>query len=351
MTYIVKPKLHHPDLQKNALGFTRRDYEGPVSTLCAGCGHDSISAAIVKACFELDLPPHRIAKLSGIGCSSKTPTYFLGASHGFNSVHGRMPSVLTGANLANRDLIYLGVSGDGDSASIGIGQFAHAMRRGVNMVYIVENNGVYGLTKGQFSATSDKGAKSKRGVVNSDEAIDLVGMALQLGATFVARSFSGDKTQLVPLIEAALKHQGAAFIDCISPCVAFNNHEGSTKSFDFVREHNEAVNSLDMIVPRSEIVTDYEPGTVQLVTQHDGSVLRLRKLHAGYDVHDRIGALTYMQERHAVGEMVTGLLYVDPNPRDMHAHLKTVDVPLNELDDAALVPGSKALEAINAGLR
>ena len=351
MTYIVKPKLHHPDLQKNALGFTRRDYEGPVSTLCAGCGHDSISAAIVKACFELDLPPHRIAKLSGIGCSSKTPTYFLGASHGFNSVHGRMPSVLTGANLANRDLIYLGVSGDGDSASIGIGQFAHAMRRGVNMVYIVENNGVYGLTKGQFSATSDKGAKSKRGVVNSDEAIDLVGMALQLGATFVARSFSGDKTQLVPLIEAALKHQGAAFIDCISPCVAFNNHEGSTKSFDFVREHNEAVNSLDMILPRTEITTEYEPGTVQLVTQHDGSVLRLRKLHEGYDVHDRIGALTYMQERQAAGEMVTGLLYVDPNPRDMHAHLKTVDVPLNALDDAALVPGSKALEAINAGLR
>ena len=232
MTFLAKPKLHHPDLPKNSLGFTRRDYEGAISTLCAGCGHDSISAAIVRACFELDLPPHRIAKLSGIGCSSKTPTYFLGASHGFNSVHGRMPSVLTGANLANRDLIYLGVSGDGDSASIGLGQFAHAMRRGVNMVYIVENNGVYGLTKGQFSATSDKGAKSKRGVVNSDEAIDLVGMALQLGATFVARSFSGDKAQLVPLIEAALKHEGAAFIDCISPCVAFNNHEGSTKSFD-----------------------------------------------------------------------------------------------------------------------
>jgi 2-oxoglutarate/2-oxoacid ferredoxin oxidoreductase subunit beta len=351
MTYITKPKLHHPDLHKNALGFTRRDYEGPVSTLCAGCGHDSISAAIVKACFELDLPPHRIAKLSGIGCSSKTPTYFLGASHGFNSVHGRMPSVLTGANLANRDLIYLGVSGDGDSASIGIGQFAHAMRRGVNMVYIVENNGVYGLTKGQFSATSDKGAKSKRGVVNSDEAIDLVGMALQLGATFVARSFSGDKGQLVPLIEAALKHQGAAFIDCISPCVAFNNHEGSTKSFDFVREHNEAVNALDVITPRPEITADYAPGTLEMVTQHDGSVLRLRKLHADYDVHDRVGALTYMQERHAVGEMVTGLLYVDPNPRDLHAHLKTVDVPLNELDDAALVPGARALDAINASLR
>src|ERR1700685_2406982 len=227
MTYLAKPKLHHPDLQKNALGFTRRDYEGPVSTLCAGCGHDSISAAIVRACFELDLPPHRIAKLSGIGCSSKTPTYFLGASHGFNSVHGRMPSVLTGANLANRDLIYLGVSGDGDTASIGLGQFAHAMRRGVNMVYIVENNGVYGLTKGQFSATADKGSKSKKGAGNQDEPIDLVSLALVMGATCVARSFSGDKKQLVDLIKAAIEHKGAAMIDCISPCVAFNNHPGS----------------------------------------------------------------------------------------------------------------------------
>src|SRR6201986_2985061 len=201
MTYIAKPKLHHPELPTNALGFTRRDYEGSISTLCAGCGHDSISAAIIQACFELDLPPHRIAKLSGIGCSSKTPDYFLAKSHGFNSVHGRMPSVLTGANLANRELIYLGVSGDGDSASIGLGQFAHAMRRGVNMTYIVENNGVYGLTKGQFSATADQGSKSKRGVVNSDTAIDLVAMALQLGASYVGRSFSGDKEQLVPLIK------------------------------------------------------------------------------------------------------------------------------------------------------
>jgi 2-oxoglutarate ferredoxin oxidoreductase subunit beta len=351
MTFIPKPKLHHPDLAKNSLGFTRRDYEGAVSTLCAGCGHDSISAAIVRACFELDLPPHRIAKLSGIGCSSKTPTYFLGASHGFNSVHGRMPSVLTGANLANRDLIYLGVSGDGDSASIGIGQFAHAMRRGINMVYIVENNGVYGLTKGQFSATSDRGAKSKRGVVNSDEAIDLVGMALQLGATFVARSFSGDKGQLVPLIEAAIKHEGAAFIDCISPCVAFNNHEGSTKSFDFVREHNEAVNYLDVITSREPITVDYAPGTVETVTQHDGSVLRLRKLHTDYDVHDRISALTYMQERQAAGEIVTGLLYVDPDPHDMHKHMNTVATPLNELDEAALVPGAAVLDKLNASLR
>ncbi|MDP1717814.1 MAG: 2-oxoacid:ferredoxin oxidoreductase subunit beta, partial [Burkholderiales bacterium] len=235
MTYLAKPKLHHPALAKNKVGYIRRDYEGTVSTLCAGCGHDSISAAIIQACWELDIEPHRVAKLSGIGCSSKTPTYFLGNSHGFNSVHGRMPSVLTGANLANRDLLYLGVSGDGDSASIGLGQFAHSIRRGVNMVYIVENNGVYGLTKGQFSATADKGSKSKRGVANSDEPLDMIGMALLLGATFVGRSFSGDKAQLVPMIKAAIEHKGAAFIDVISPCVAFNNHAGSTKSYDYVR--------------------------------------------------------------------------------------------------------------------
>jgi len=219
------------------------------------------------------------------------------------------------------------------------------------MVYIVENNGVYGLTKGQFSATSDKGAKSKRGVVNSDEAIDLVGMALQLGATFVGRSFSGDKAQLVPLIKAALRHGGAAFIDCVSPCVAFNNHEGSTKSFEFVREHNAAVNYLDVFTGRDEITVEYEPGTVELVTQHDGSMLKLRKLNAEYHVHDRIAALQHMQERHAAGEVVTGLLYVDENPRDMHAALRTVDAPLNALDDAALVPGAAALERLNATLR
>src|SRR5215207_9566453 len=215
MTYIVKPKFHHPSLPKNSLGYTHRDYEGTISTLCAGCGHDSISAAIIEACFELALPPHRVAKLSGIGCSSKTPDYFLGASHGFNTVHGRMPSVLTGANLANRELLYLGVSGDGDSASIGLGQFAHAMRRGVRMAYIVENNGVYGLTKGQFSATADQGSKSKKGVVNADSPIDLVALALQLGATYVGRGFSGDKAQLVPLIEGAIRHGGAAFIDVV----------------------------------------------------------------------------------------------------------------------------------------
>lgn len=351
MTYIAKPKFHHPQLPRNALGLTHRDYEGSISTLCAGCGHDSITAAIIEACFELSLPPHRVAKLSGIGCSSKTPTYFLGNSHGFNTVHGRMPSVLTGANLANRDLIYLGVSGDGDSASIGLGQFAHSLRRGVNMVYIVENNGVYGLTKGQFSATADRGSKSKRGVVNTDASIDLCALALQLGATFVARSFSGDKQQLVPLIKAAIEHKGAAFIDVISPCVAFNNHPGSTKSFDYVREHNEAVNYLDYIAPRAPIKIAYEPGTVQIVEQHDGSKLALRKLAADYDPGDRIGAMTFLQTHAAKGQIVTGLLFVDPEPEDLHTHLNTVDTPLNALGEKDLCPGVAVLEKINASLR
>jgi 2-oxoglutarate/2-oxoacid ferredoxin oxidoreductase subunit beta len=351
MTYITKPKFHHPALPKNALGFTHRDYEGSISTLCAGCGHDSITAAVIEACFELSIDPHRVAKISGIGCSSKTPAYFLGNSHGFNSVHGRMPSVLTGANLANRGLIYLGVSGDGDSASIGLGQFAHCIRRGVNMVYIVENNGVYGLTKGQFSATADRGSKSKRGLTNTDNAIDLVALALQLGATFVARSFSGDKTQLIPLIKAAVEHQGAAFIDCISPCVAFNNHAGSTKSFDYVREHNDAVNRLDFITGREEITVDYEPGTVEIVNQHDGSTLALRKLAKEYDVHNRLAAMNYLLERGAAGEIVTGLLYVDAEPDDLHANMNTVERPLNALDTKELCPGSAALDKINAGLR
>ena len=351
MTYIAKPRLHHPQLPLNKLGYTRRDYEGAISTLCAGCGHDSISAAIVQACFELDLPPHRIAKLSGIGCSSKTPTYFLGSSHGFNSVHGRMPSVLTGANLANRDLIYLGVSGDGDSASIGLGQFAHSLRRGVNMVYIVENNGVYGLTKGQFSATSDRGSRSKKGALNADAAIDLVMLAMELGATYVARGFSGDKTQLVPLIKGAIVHRGAAFIDCISPCVAFNNHAGSTKSFDYVREHNEAVNRLDVMMPREPITANYAPGEVEEVTQHDGSVLRLRKLHAEYDVHDRIAAMNYLQERKAAGEIVTGVLHVDPDPEDLHAHLDTIETPFNRLAESDLCPGVEELEKFNSARR
>ncbi len=351
MTYIAKPLFHHPKLPQNALGFTHRDYEGAISTLCAGCGHDSISAAIIQACFELSLPPHRIAKLSGIGCSSKTPAYFLGNSHGFNSVHGRMPSVLTGANLANRDLIYLGVSGDGDSASIGLGQFAHCIRRGVNMVYIVENNGVYGLTKGQFSATADRGSKSKRGAVNMDSPIDLVALALEFGASFVARGFSGDKAQLVPLIKAAFLHKGAAFLDVVSPCVAFNNHPGSTKSFDYVRAHNEAVNRLDFMVGREEITADYAPGTVETVVQHDGSVLRLRKLSADYDPHDRIASFDYLQKQRAAGEIVTGLLFVDPDAGDLHDFLDTVEEPLNALGEEELCPGKEILASFNAAHR
>ena len=351
MTYIAKPPLHHPTLEKNRVGYTRRDYEGKISTLCAGCGHDSISAAIIQACWELDIEPHRVAKLSGIGCSSKTPDYFLGASHGFNTVHGRMPSVLTGANLANRELLYLGVSGDGDSASIGLGQFAHAMRRGVCMAYIVENNGVYGLTKGQFSATADSGSKSKKGVVNSDSPVDLVAMALQLGATYVARGFSGNKVQLVPLIKGAITHGGAAFIDVISPCVAFNNHPGSTKSYDYVREHNEAVSRIDFITPRDEITAEAAPGEVVDVRQHDGSLLRLRSLHPDYDPTDRYGAMAFMQEHQARGEIATGLLYVDPLATDLHTALNTTERPLNTLAAPELCPGAGVLEKINASLR
>ncbi len=351
MTFIAKPKLRHPTLPANRLGYTRRDYEGKISTLCAGCGHDSISAAIIQACWELEIEPHRVAKLSGIGCSSKTPDYFLGGSHGFNSVHGRMPSVLTGANLANRDLIYLGVSGDGDSASIGLGQFAHVLRRGVNMTYIVENNGVYGLTKGQFSATADQGSQSKRGVVNSDAAIDLVSLALQLGASFVARGFSGDKDQLVPLVKAALRHPGAAFIDVVSPCVAFNNHAGSTKSYEYVRAHNAKMNRVEFLHRMHAEPGDAPSEPPIEVPQPDGTTLRLRRLQAGYDPTDRIAAVNQVQAHQARGEVVTGLLFVESGAQDLHQHLNTVATPLNRLGDAELCPGTAMLERINASLR
>jgi 2-oxoglutarate/2-oxoacid ferredoxin oxidoreductase subunit beta len=258
---------------------------------------------------------------------------------------------MTGANLANRDLIYMGVSGDGDSASIGLGQFAHIMRRGVNMLYVVMNNGVYGLTKGQFSATADKGSVSKKGVANSDESIDLVSLAILMGATFVGRSFSGDKQQLVPLIKAAVAHKGAAFLDVISPCVAFNNHPGSTKSYDYVREHNEALNRIDFIESRDEITTSYDPCSVTTVQQHDGSLLRLRKLGEDYDPSDKVAAMKRVQEGMQEGEVVTGLLYVDPSPKDLHANLNTVDTPLNKLNTPQLCPGPAALDRINAGLR
>jgi 2-oxoglutarate/2-oxoacid ferredoxin oxidoreductase subunit beta len=352
MTYVAKPKLHHPTLPKNKLGYTRRDYEGKVSTLCAGCGHDSISAALIQAFWELAIEPHKVAKLSGIGCSSKTPDYFLGNSHGFNTVHGRMPSVLTGANLANRDLIYLGVSGDGDSASIGLGQFAHVMRRGVNMTYILENNGVYGLTKGQFSATADKGSKAKKGAANKDAPVDTVSLALLMGATFVARSFSGDKTQLIPLVKAAIAHPGAAFIDVISPCVAFNNHPGSTKSYDYIREHNEAVNRLDFWPSREAISASYAEGEViEVSAGAEGSILRLRKLDASYDASNKINAISRIAEATEKGEVLTGLLYLAPEAEDLHAHLNTYEAPFNKLGEKELCPGAAMLEKINAGLR
>ena len=262
-----------------------------------------------------------------------------------------MPSVLTGANLANRDLIYLGVSGDGDSASIGLGQFAHILRRGVNMVYIVENNGVYGLTKGQFSATADRGSKSKKGAENHSASIDLVMLAIELGATYVARGFSGDKSQLVPLIKGAISHRGAAFIDCISPCIAFNNHSGSTKGFDYVREHNEAVNFLDVMTPRDEITADYAPGSVQEIKQHDGTVLRLRKISEDYDVHDRVAAMHFLQKSKAAGDIVTGVLHVDPESPDLHDTLGTVSAPLNSLGKKELCPGKSAIDKFNAARR
>lgn len=348
MTHIAKPKFHHPNLPVNGLGLTRRNYEGVVSTLCAGCGHDSISAAIIEACFELEIPAHRIAKISGIGCSSKTTNYFLSRAHGFNSVHGRMPSVATGANLANPDLTYLGVSGDGDTASIGLGQFSHAVRRRLNMVYIVENNGTYGLTKGQFSATNDKISKNRKGVENRFESIDLCSLAIELGAGFVARSFSGDKAQLVPLIKAAMSYHGFAFLDVISPCVTFNNHSNSTKSYDYVREHNEVLDVLDHVPHRSEISTDYQPGTSVEVTLHDGSEIKLHKLSPDYDPSDPGSALLNLHHYKQKNTVATGVLYLDPNESDMHDLLMTCEQPLNTLRDNDLCPGSEAMDTLNS---
>ncbi|RFS16243.1 2-oxoacid:ferredoxin oxidoreductase subunit beta [Emticicia sp. C21] len=350
MTYI-RPTFRHPNLPKNKINYTKKDYEGALSTLCAGCGHDSISGAIIQACFELAIEPHRIAKLSGIGCSSKTPAYFLGNSHGFNSVHGRMPSVATGAYLANRDLVYFGVSGDGDSASIGMGQFVHAIRRNLNMTYIVMNNGCYGLTKGQDSATADAGSISKAGSTNMFNAIDLVGLGLELGATFVARSFSGDKTQLIPLIKAAMSHPGFALIDVISPCVTFNNNTGSTKSYDYVREHVEATSTIDFVPTMEEITTSYEEGKGKEVALHDGSILNLQKLNQGWNPEDKLSAMIALQNAKTKGEILTGLIYIEPTTQSLHEVLGTCETPLNELKEDLLCPGVNALEALNQSLR
>ena len=321
MTYI-KPKFHHPELPTNRLGYTKKEYEGVISTLCAGCGHDSISAAIVQSCFEMNIEPHKVAKMSGIGCSSKTPAYFLSNSHGFNSVHGRMPSVATGANLANCDLLYLGVSGDGDSASIGMGQLVHAIRRNLNITYIVMNNGCYGLTKGQDSATADAGSINKTGIANEFNAIDLCGLALELGATFVARSFSGDKSQLIPLIKAAMSHKGFALIDVVSPCVTFNNNTGSTKSYVYVRGHME-------------------------VEMHDGSKIYLNKLSKDWDPFSRFSAVNRLYKAKAEGDILTGLIYIDEKSRDLHDMICTIKKPLNSLTEKELCPGNAALESIN----
>lgn len=350
MTY-VRPKFRHPELPKNKLGYTIDYYEGSLSTLCAGCGHDSISAGVVQACYEMNIEPHRLAKLSGIGCSSKTPAYFLSNSHGFNSVHGRMPSVATGANLANRDLIYFGVSGDGDTASIGMGQFVHVIRRNLNMVYVVMNNGCYGLTKGQDSATADAGSKNKSGSVNLFESIDLASLAIELGATFVAQSFSGDKAQLVPLLKAAMKHPGFAFINVISPCVTFNNNVGSTKSYDYVREHVDATATMDFVPEMAEITTSYDEGISKKVKMHDGSSIQLHKLAQDWDPLDRQSAINAVLNAKAKGEILTGLLYINPDSIDLHHLLQTSDKPLNSLTKETLCPGSEVLKGINGEQR
>lgn len=350
MTYI-KPKFRHPELPKNKLGYSVSYYEGALSTLCAGCGHDSISAGIIQAAFEMNIEPHKLAKMSGIGCSSKTPAYFLSNSHGFNSVHGRMPSVATGANLANRDLIYFGVSGDGDTASIGMGQFVHVVRRNLNMVYIVMNNGCYGLTKGQDSATADAGSKNKSGQVNLFESIDLASLAIELGATFVAQSFSGDKTQLVPLIKAAMKHPGFAFINVISPCVTFNNNVGSTKSYDYVRDHLEATATMDFVPQMTEITASYDEGTTKQVKMHDGSYIKLNKLAEDWDPMNRQSAMNAMMNAKTKGEILTGLLYVNPETTDLHAMIKTSDRALNSIPQEELCPGAEMLKSLNADLR
>ena len=343
MTSITKPPVRHPSLPTNALGLTKREYEGAMSTLCAGCGHDSVTAALVQALWELDLPPHRAAKMSGIGCSSKTTAYFLRQSHGFNGVHGRMPALATGANAANKDLVYIGISGDGDSLSIGLGQLCHAIRRNVNMLYVLENNGVYGLTKGQFSASSDVGSKSKRGEENLQSPIDPVLLALSLGATFVARSFSGDKTQLVPILKAAVRHNGFALIDVISPCVSFNDHDTSTKSYRYTRDHYHDIAPVDFVPLRRQITADTNDRAVVSVTMHDGSVVRFRRVAADYDPTNRDAAYAYVRERQGRGEVVTGLLYIDESTADMHSMSGTVERPLVELPYHELCPGSGAL--------
>lgn len=342
MTSMPKP-LIDKHLPRNKLGLTVRDYEGSMSTLCAGCGHDSVTAALVQAFWQLDLPPHSAAKVSGIGCSSKTTAYFMGQSHGINCVHGRMPSVATGANAVNGDLHYIGISGDGDSLSIGFGQFAHAIRRNLNMLYVLENNGVYGLTKGQFSASADIGTKNKKGIANEQSPIDPCVQALTLGAGFVARAFSGDKGQLVPLIQAALMHKGFALIDVISPCVTFNDHAGSTKSYAHTFKYYHPLIHTDFVAEAEEITADTSAGGAITVTMHDGGILKLRKTDDNYDPRDRAQAIETLLLGGDSGEIRTGLLYVNEDRADMHAANHLPKTPLNALPYEALTPGKAAL--------
>jgi len=320
----------------NIIGLGRDVYKGLPTTLCAGCGHNSITNHLIKALYEYGVAPHTLAKMSGIGCSSKTPAYFVEQAHGFNGVHGRMPSAATGAKLANRDLLVLGISGDGDTASIGLGQYGHMVRRNLDCVYLVENNGVYGLTKGQFSATADVGSTLKNGTPNEYSTIDVCGLAIELGATFVARSFSGDGKQLVPLLQAAFSHRGTSIIDIISPCVTFNDHEGSTKSYAYVKDHEVTLNAPDFIRPREEITVDYEPGTVQDIELEDGSHLLLRKVDPNYDATSRIGALSLIHETRGRGEFVTGLLFADTGVPDLCEREKLTHTPLKDLKEDEL---------------
>jgi 2-oxoglutarate/2-oxoacid ferredoxin oxidoreductase subunit beta len=348
---IVKPVAQHPSVQRNALGFTIRDYEGSMSTLCAGCGHDSITAAIVRALWELAMPPHMLAKISGIGCSSKTPAYFVNGAHGFNSAHGRMPAITTGAAAANRSLTYIGISGDGDSLSIGLGHMCHAIRRNVKMVYIIENNGVYGLTKGQFSASADVGSKSKKGEPNQTLPIDPVMLALSIGATFIARGFSGDKEQLVPILKAAFAHRGLALIDVISPCVTFNDHAGSTKSYLHTRKHELRATETDFVPPAREILASIGSQGVTTVTLHDGSVLHFRSVPEGYDPTDRHTVASYLLEKQSKGEIVTGVLFIDGTVPDLHETHKTSETPLSQVRFEKLCPGADELERMQGSFR
>jgi 2-oxoglutarate ferredoxin oxidoreductase subunit beta len=349
MPSIVKPRVAHPSLKRNEVGLTVRDYEGSMSTLCAGCGHDSITAGLIRALWELSIPPHMIAKMSGIGCSSKTPTYFVNGAHGFNSAHGRMPAIATGASAANKNLTYVGISGDGDSLSIGLGHLCHAIRRNLNMLYVIENNGVYGLTKGQFSASADVGSKSKKGEANLMSPIDPVQLALSIGATFVARSFSGDKEQLVPILKAGLAHRGLALIDVISPCVTFNDHEGSTRSYIYTRQHLHEATEANFVPPAHEIVAEIAKQGGTNVTMHDGSVIHFSRVPDNYDVSDRMAAMQYLREHPA--EVVTGILYADESVQDMHEMNRTSSTPLAHLPYEKLCPGSAVLDAMQAEYR